>query len=82
MPTIAYLVHKHLKEGGITEKDLATRWGVSQRAISKYVTGEAEPTEATLYRAWARNNDDFAGVVLAVKMPEFAKAIGEAERRR
>lgn len=81
MATISYLVRKHMNDKGITEKELAARWSVSQRAVSKYVTGEAEPSERILYRAWARNNDGFAGVILAMKMPAFRQAIKEHERR-
>jgi predicted transcriptional regulator len=81
MPTIAYLVHKHLVDTGIPEKTLAERFGVSQRAVSKWRTGEAEPSERILYRAWAKNNDGFAGVLLAIKMPAFRAAIAEQERR-
>ena len=74
MPTIAYIVHRHLREAGTTEAELAARWFVSQRAVSKYVTGAAEPSEATLYRAW-QAGDELAGRLLAIKMPALKRAI-------
>ena len=56
----------------------AHRWGVSQRAVSKYFRGEAEPSADTLYRAW-QAGDELAGRLLAIKMPALKQAIEEAK---
>ena len=43
-PTIAELIGLSLQEKGMTQKQLASKLGVSPSRISDYVSGKAEPT--------------------------------------
>ena len=44
MPTLAEVIRDEMAERGITQTELAGLLGVSPSRISKYMTGEAEPT--------------------------------------
>ena len=43
-PTVAELIELSLQEKGMTQKQLASKIGVSPSRISDYVSGKAEPT--------------------------------------
>ncbi len=42
-----------LKEKGVSQETLAKNIGVSQRAVSKWINGECEPTESSIVKCAA-----------------------------
>ena len=54
-----------LKESGISQETLAKNIGVSQRAVSKWINNQAEPTESSIVKCARYFNvsaDDLLGL--------------------
>lgn len=55
-----------LKERGISQETLAKNIGVSQRAVSKWVNNQAEPTESSIVKC-AKYFEVSADFILGLK---------------